>query len=338
MPEQNTDFGPTSPQVESARDLPRLVTIGRVSVDLYAEQLHTPIPSVTTFRKSIGGTATNVAVAAARLGTHAALVTKVGDDPFGNYVRLALEHTFGVDTRFVGTDPLLQTPLAFAELTPPENPNIFFYREPKAPDMNLEPDDLDRDVLMGARILWVPGSRMADEPSRSTVLGWLSERNRKAHVIVDLDWRPMFWPSEAEATRRIKPLLEQATIAIGNREECRIAVGADQPEEAAKRLLDDHGLEAAIVKLGGAGVLVARRTGRSILIPSYPVEVVCGLGSGDAFGGAFCDQLLRGRTLVEAARYGNAAGAVIASRLMCADDMPNLSDIENLILGREKSV
>ena len=156
-------------------------------------------------------------------------------------------------------------------------------------------------------------------------------------MIVDMDWRPMFWPSEAEATRRITPLLAKGTIAIGNREECRIAVGTDRPEEAARRLLEVHGLEAAIVKLGGQGVLVADRTGTRTLIPSYRVEVVCGLGSGDAFGGAFCDQLLKGRPLVEAARHGNAAGAVIASRLMCADDMPNLSDIESLIHSREGS-
>ena len=306
------------------------MTVGRVSVDLYADQVGTPIRSVTSFSKSIGGTATNVAVAAARLGLHAALVTRVGDDPFGDYVRFALERTFGVDTRFVGTDPDLKTPLAFAELTPPESPNLVFYREPRAPDMNLHPADLDTEVLRHTPILWIPASRMAWEPSRSTVSGFLSERARKPHVVLDLDWRPMFWESEKEAGRRIGPLLDHVTIAIGNREECRIAVGSDQPHEAADRLLG-RGLDAAVIKLGGDGVLVATPDGERTRIPSYPVEVVCGLGAGDAFGGAFCHGLLSGRSVAEAARYGNAAGAIVASRLMCADHMPTLSEIDQLI-------
>ena len=120
-----------------------ILTLGRVSVDLYAEQIGEPMRNVTTFRKSIGGTATNVAVAAARLGRSAALATKVGDDQFGDYVRHALEHTFNVDNRFIATDPELQTPLAFAELDPPEDPSIIFYREPRAPDQNIEVSDLD---------------------------------------------------------------------------------------------------------------------------------------------------------------------------------------------------
>lgn len=306
------------------------MTVGRVSVDLYADQAGTPIRSVTSFSKSIGGTATNVAVAAARLGLHAALVTKVGDDPFGDYVRFALERTFGVDTLFVGTDPDLKTPLAFAELTPPESPNLVFYREPRAPDMNLHPADLDVEVLRHAPILWIPASRMAWEPSRSTVSGFLSERARKAHVVLDLDWRPMFWESEKEAARRIGPLLDRVTIAIGNRDECRIAVGTDQPADAADRLLA-RGLDAAVIKLGGDGVLVATPDGEQARIPSYPVEVVCGLGAGDAFGGAFCLGLRRGWSMIEAARYGNAAGAIVASRLLCADDMPTLGEIDQLI-------
>lgn len=292
-----------------------------------------PIRSVTTFRKSIGGTATNVAVAAARLGRRATLVTKVGDDRFGDYVRHALETTFGVDTRFVGVDPALKTPLAFAELDPPEDPNIFFYREPRAPDMNLTLEDLDIDVVTGAPILWIPASRMSDEPSRSTVREILRRRAGKPHVVLDLDWRPMFWRSERDAGQEISPILDLVNIAIGNREECRIAVGVSDPELAADRLLA-RGLRAAVVKLGGDGVLVATAGGERERIPPFPVEVVCGLGAGDAFGGAFCHGLLSGWTLSECARYGNAAGAIVASRLMCADDMPTREEIEIFLTDR----
>lgn len=310
-----------------------VVTIGRVSVDLYAEQLGESVTTVTTFRKSIGGTSTNVAVAAARLGHRVATVTKVGDDKFGAYVKHALEHTFGVDTRFVGTDPDLLTPLAFAELDPPEDPSIIFYREPQAPDVNLTPDDLDVDVLSAVPILWIPASRFAFEPARSTVRSVLAARGRRPHVILDLDWREMFWDSPDAAHREIDEALDHVTMAIGNRRECEIAVGTPEPDEAADRLLA-RGLDAAMVKLGGDGVLVATADGLRERIDPYPVDVVCGLGSGDAFGGAVCHGILEGWPLDRTAAYANAAGAIVASRLMCADDMPTIDEIDQFLAQR----
>jgi len=172
-----------------------ILTLGRVSVDLYAEQIGEPMRHVTSFRKSIGGTATNVAVAAARLGRRVALCTKVGDDQFGDYVRHALEHTFNVDNRFIATDPALKTPLAFAEMDPPEDPSIIFYREPRAPDQNIGPGDVDHEVVRDVPIFWIPASRFSDEQSAATVTALLEVRERKSHTVLDLDWRPMFWVS-----------------------------------------------------------------------------------------------------------------------------------------------
>ncbi|MDH3500850.1 MAG: 5-dehydro-2-deoxygluconokinase [Acidimicrobiia bacterium] len=315
-----------------AADL-EILTVGRVSVDLYPEQLNTPTRYVRTYRKSIGGTATNVAVAAARLGRRAGVVTKVGDDRFGDYIRHALAETFNVDTRYVATDPELLTPLAFAELNPPDDPLIFFYREPRAPDMNLVVDDIDLEVVRSVPILWIPASRFAFEPSRTTVHRLLDERSRSRHVILDLDWRPMFWPSGQAAHEEIDGVLDRVTMAIGNRAECVIAVGSDDPDEAADRLLD-RGLDAAIVKLGGDGVLVASVDGTRERIAPYPVTVVCGLGAGDAFGGAICHGLLSGWDLPTAAAYANAAGAVVAGKLMCADDMPTAPELDSFLRER----
>lgn len=309
---------------------PDLLTIGRVSVDLYAEQIGVSMTEVTTLRKSIGGTSTNVAVAAARLGHHAATVTKVGDDQFGRYVRHALEHTFGVDARFVSTDPDLPTPLAFAELDPPEDPTIIFYRLPRAPDQNLLPSDVDLDVVRNVPVFWVPASRFAWEPSRSTVRELLVERGRRTHTVLDLDWRPMFWDSPAAASEQIAPMLDHVTVAIGNRDECEIAVGTRDPDEAADRLLA-RGLEIAVVKLGGDGVMVATADGVRERIPPFRVDVVCGLGAGDAFGGAFCHGLLSGWDLVRSVEYGNAAGAIVAGRLTCADAMPTVDEVDDFL-------
>ena len=313
-----------------------VLTVGRVSVDIYAEQRGVPMTEVSTFRKSIGGTSTNVAVAAARLGHRVATATRVGDDEFGAYVKHALEHTFGVDTRFVGTDPELKTPLAFAELDPPEDPNIIFYREPAAPDMNLSLDDIPAEVVRDVPVLWFPASRFAWEPSRSTVQALLEARQRRRHTVLDLDWRPMFWPSPEAASAQIAPMLEHVTIAIGNRDECEIAVGTRDPDEAADRMLA-RGLEAAIVKLGADGVMVALPDGTRERISPYPVEVVCGHGSGDAVGGAFVPGLLLGGELLHTVSHGNAAGALVAGRLMCADDMPTVAEIDEFLAERTQS-
>lgn len=321
----------------AAPSVPELLTIGRVSVDLYAEQVGVSMTDVTTFRKSVGGTSTNVAVAAARLGHHAATVTKVGDDQFGRYVRHALEHTFGVDTRWVGTDPDLATPLAFAELLPPEDPTIIFYRAPRAPDQNLTLDDIDLDVVRAVPVLWIPASRFAWEPSRSTVAAVLRVRERRAHTVLDLDWRPMFWESSEAAAEQLRPMLDHVTIAIGNRDECEIAVGTRDPDEAADRLLA-RGLEVAVVKLGADGVMVATADGLRARVAPFPVDVVCGLGAGDAFGGAFCHGLLSGWDLERTVRYGNAAGAIVAGRMMCADDMPTADEIDRFLATRAEGV
>ncbi|MDQ3603828.1 MAG: PfkB family carbohydrate kinase, partial [Actinomycetota bacterium] len=152
-----------------------IITTGRVSVDLYPEQIGVPLAEVTTFAKSLGGSATNVAVAAARLGHPSAVITKVGDDGFGPYIRAALEE-FGVDARWVGTDPELRTPLAFCEIHPPEDFPLLFYREPKAPDMNLTVEDLDFDAISAVPLFWITGTGLSDEPSRTATLAALEHR------------------------------------------------------------------------------------------------------------------------------------------------------------------
>lgn len=307
-----------------------LLTVGRISVDLYAEQFGVSLREVSTFRKSVGGTATNVAVACARLGHRAAVFTKVGSDAFGDYIEWALRETFGVDTRFLGRHPTLRTPLAFAELEDPAEPTIIFYREPAAPDSTITMDEVDLDVVRSVPILWVPGGCLAFEPSRSTVLGMLHERRRRDHTILDLDWRPALWTAADEGPVQMGLALEHATMAIGNRTECEIAVGSADPEVAADRLLA-RGLAAAIVKMGGDGVLVATADGVREQIPPYPVDVVCGLGAGDAFGGMVCHGLLAGWDLVKTVKAANVAGAIVASRLVCADDMPYLHEIEAVL-------
>jgi 5-dehydro-2-deoxygluconokinase len=306
-----------------------VLTVGRVGVDLYAEELGASFVEARRFQKSIGGSPTNVAVAAARLGHRAAVVTKVGDDELGGYVRTALADSFGVDTRFVGTHPTLKTPVVIAALDPPEEPRFVFYREPAAPDSTILPGEVDLGIVREVPILWVSAGALAVEPSRGTVRTMLEERRRRPHTILDLDYRPSFWASEQEARREIGITVEAATIAVGNRTECEIAVGTSDPEAAAGALLE-RGVEIAIVKLGGDGVLVATADERHVVAP-LQVDVMCALGAGDAFGGALCHALLVGMSPPEAVEFANAAGALVASRLLCADAMPSEPEVRELM-------
>jgi 5-dehydro-2-deoxygluconokinase len=313
-----------------------LLTVGRVGVDLYPEQTGVPLAEVTSFAKSLGGTATNVAVGAARLGHRTAVLTKVGPDGFGDYVRGALEG-FGVDASYVGTSPQLLTPVVFCELNPPEDPPLLFYRLPVAPDLTLSQDDVPWDLVRDVRVFWVTGTGVSVEPARTTQLEMLAHRDRPEpgsgrHTVLDLDWRPMFWPSPEEARVEYELMLASSTVVVGNRAEVEVAVGTSDPQRAADALLD-RGVELALVKMGGEGVLVATADARSV-VPPHPVEVVCGLGAGDAFGGALVHGLLSGWDPVKTAEYANAAGAIVASRLACADAMPTLTELEEMVSSR----
>jgi 5-dehydro-2-deoxygluconokinase len=306
-----------------------LLTVGRVGVDFYADEPHASFIEARSFQKSVGGSPTNVAVATARLGRRSAVFTKVGDDGLGRYVLHALANEFGVDTRFVGMHPTLKTPVVVAVMDPPEDPQFVFYREPAAPDSTIVLEEIDLDVVRSAPILWISAGALAAEPSRGTTRALLAERARQRHTILDLDYRPTFWTSEDEARREIGTAVDSATVAVGNRAECEIAVATPDPEAAADALLG-RGVEVAIVKMGGDGVLVATPQERTV-VPPVHVEVVSGLGAGDAFGGALCHGLLAEWSPVDAVEFANAAGALVASRLLCADAMPSEPEVRLLL-------
>ena len=303
-----------------------LITMGRVGVDLYPEQVGVRLADVRTFAKSLGGSPTNVAVAAARLGARAAVITKVGDDPFGPYIRSALRG-FGVDDAYVGTHPSLRTPIVFCEIFPPDDFPLLFYRELQAPDMTIAPDELDLDAIRAARVFWTTGTGLSAEPSRAATLAALEERSEIRGVTVhDLDHRPMFWADGDDPGVWARRALAHATVAVGNRDEVAVAVGTRDPEAAAEALLE-LGVSLAVVKRGPDGTLARTRDER-VEVPPVPVEVVCGLGAGDAFGGALVHGLLHGWPLERTIRLANAAGSHVAGRLACADAMPALADLE----------
>jgi 5-dehydro-2-deoxygluconokinase len=305
-----------------------VLSVGRISVDLYAIEPNVGFDGQQSFQKSVGGSPTNVAVAAAQLGHRVALATKVGEDAFGDYVRGRL-NSWGVDTDFVTSQPNAQTPLALAALTPPESPTVIFYRGPAAPDTTLTTDDVPADVVRDTPILWISQGSLAQGTTAETCLTWMGMRSREQHTILDLDYRPSLWANRDAARAMATRAIALATVVVGNREECAIAVGTDEPEAAADLLLT-AGATLAIIKLGADGALLATATER-IRIPATPIDVVCGLGAGDAFGGALCHGLLGGWELERIGRAANAAGALVSTKLTCADAMPNVAELNDMI-------
>jgi len=308
-----------------------VLTMGRVGVDLYPLESGVGLEDVETFGKYLGGSATNVAVAAARHGRRTALVTRVGDDPFGRFVHRALRG-FGVDDRFVTSDPDLPTPVTFCEIFPPDDFPLYFYGRRPAPDLMLRAEELDhgpvRDAIREADVFWVTGTGLSVEPSREATLAALELRGRRGITIFDLDYRPMFWASREEAHHAYAAALPHVSVAVGNLDECETAVGEREPDAAAKALRA-AGVDLAVVKQGPAGVRGDDVDG-SVSVPPVWVDVVNGLGAGDAFGGALCHGLLAGWALERVLRFANVAGAIVASRLACADAMPTTVEVEAL--------
>ena len=285
------------------------VVLGRVGIDLYPNELETPLSEVRTFTRFVGGFAGNVATGLARLGVRTAIVSRVGAEGHGDFVRSWLAGE-GVDVRFLATDPYWQTPPTFCEVWPPDSFPLTFYRKPTAPDWQLSPGDFDAEEVSAAPLLYATGTALAQSPSRETTLGAL--RAHRGTSIFDLDWRPTLWDEPDEYPGLAAEAVRHADVVIGNEEEV---------EASRVRALK------LVLKRGGRGTTVFE-DGDETDVPVHPVEVVNGLGAGDAFAAAVGQALLKGSSLVEAVRRGSVAGAIVASRLACSEAMPYAEELE----------
>ena len=304
-----------------------VIAIGRSGVDVYPLQTGVGLENVESFGKFLGGSAANVAVAAARLGNRTALISGAGNDPFGRFVRNELAR-LGVDNRYVRTHGEYPTPVTFCEIFPPDDFPLYFYRKPSAPDLQIQAAEIDVDAVRDARLYWSTVTGLSEEPSRGAHFAAWAARKRAPLTVLDLDYRSMFWETPAAASEQVQRALGHVTVAVGNREECEIAVGETSPHKAADALLD-LGVELAIVKQGPRGVL-GKTKHSSVTVPPNEVDVINGLGAGDAFGGSLIHGLLRGWPLEKTLRYANAAGAIVASRLECSTAMPTAAEVAEL--------
>ena len=288
--------------------------LGRVGIDLYPNQLETPLSEVRTYTRFVGGFAGNVATGLARLGVRTAIVSRVGDDGHGEFIREWLAAN-AVDVRFLRTDPYWLTPPTFCEVWPPDRFPLTFYRRPTAPDWQLSFEDFDLEEVAGAPLLYATGTGLAQSPSRETTLAALEAH--RGTTVFDLDWRPTLWDRPEEYPALVAEAAAAADVVIGNEEEVDAAEVRDVPRLVLKR-----GESGATIYEGG----------EETDVPGFPVDVVNGLGAGDAFAAAVGHGLLRGLSLVEAVRRGTAAGALVAAQLACSEAMPRLDALEAALI------
>lgn len=270
-----------------------VISMGRIGIDLYPPRTGTPSAQAA----GLGGSAANVAVAAARLGRSTAVITRTGADPFGSHLHQTLTES-GVDSRWV---------------TPSES----------------ETDALDFFALRAARILWITGTGLSGEPTRSTTLAALKARGRTGTTVLDLHWRPACWSDPQEAPPHYAEAVRHATVAMGDLDACEIATGVREPRTCAEALLA-AGVELALVKQPG-GVLAMHRDGTEAEIPPVAAAGADAPDAGDAFGGALCHGLLSGWEVERLVRYAHAAGALVASRPTESPAMPTATEIEDLL-------
>ena len=301
-----------------------VLTIGRVGIDLYPLQSNVSLDKVEAFKKGIGGSPTNVAIAAARHGLRAAVITRTGIDPFGQFIKDELTR-LGVSDEFVFGVKGLNTPVVFAEIFPPDSFPLYYYREPIAPDLIIEPQELDLEAIKRAKIYWSTLTGLSEEPSRSAHHAAWNARAAGALTVLDLDYRPTLWESPDAASAQISKALEKVSIVIGNLEECKLATSESDPDRVANALLS-KGADIAVVKMGPKGVLAKSHNETVIKLP-HPIKVLNGLGAGDSFGGAFCYGLLEGWDLDQVITFANMAGAINASRSDCSTAMPTTQEV-----------
>jgi len=297
-----------------------VLAVGRCGIDLYSNDVGVPFVEIRSFAAYVGGCPTNVSVGTRRLGLRSALLTAVGDDPVGDFVLHFLRRE-GVETSFIPRKGGRRTGAVLLGIEPPDRFPLVFYRD-NAADLGLDLEDVLRAPVDRSRVVFLTGTGLCAEPSRSATL-FAAERavSSGARVVVDLDYRASLWPDSRTYGVNVRTLLPWAEVVVGNEEELRAATGEEDVEVAVRKLLA-FGPRTVVAKLGARGSVVFPREGDPVEAPAFPVEVYNVLGAGDAFASGFLYGWLRGWDWYRAARFGNACGAIVVTRHGCANFMP----------------
>ena len=327
-----------------------ILSIGRSSLDLYANDIGAAFPDIKSFGAFVGGCPTNISVGVQRLGLQAALLTAVGEDPVGEFLLKFLENE-GVETQFIPHKSGYRTSAVVLGIEPPDRFPLIYYRDNCA-DIELTIDDILAAPIAESRAVLISGTGLSKEPSRSATL-YAAEQAQALgkHVFLDLDFRADQWHDPRAFGVVMRSALRYIDIAIGTEEEIKAATLTSLSQltiehsqisnptiegdmALAVETLLSVGPEALIVKRGIEGAEVHLTNGEIIHAKPFPVEVYNTLGAGDAFASGFIYGHLRGWSWERSARLGNATGAIVVTRHGCANFMPTMPEVDEFVAER----
>jgi 5-dehydro-2-deoxygluconokinase len=323
-----------------------VLTIGRVSVDLYGQQIGGRLEDMATFAKSVGGCPANIAIGAARLGLRSALLSRVGDEPMGRFVREQMVRE-GVDITGLATDPERLTALVLLGVRDEKSFPLIFYREDCA-DMAIDGDSVDPLLVGRARAVVVTGTHFSRPgPAAAQHKAIDLARGSGARVVFDVDYRPNLWRlaghgagdsryvASEHVSRTLQDVLPRCDLIVGTEDEMRIAAGCEDLTGALRQVRE---LTSAVLvlKRGPMGCIVydgsiPDRLEDGITGPAFPVDVFNVLGAGDAFLAGFLRGWLRGEPLATCATWANACGAFAVSRLLCSPEYPTWIELQRFL-------
>ena len=310
------------------------IAVGRLAVDLNANETNRPMEETMTFTKYVGGSPANIAVGLARLGMKTGFIGRVADDQMGRFIVQYLQKN-AIDTSGIVVDRSGGvTGLAFTEIKSPTDCNILMYRD-NAVDLKLEPADVPEDYIRSAKAMLISGTALAASPSREAVflaLEWA--RRHGTQVFFDLDYRPYTWKSRAETAVYYRLAAEKCDVIIGTREEFDMmesltGVQSDDFQTAAEWFR--HRAKIVVVKHGKDGSIAYVKDGGSYTGKVFPARIVKTFGAGDAYASSFIYGLMQGWNVKRCMELGSASAAIVISSHSCSDAMPTLDDLREFM-------
>ncbi|MGZ0878999.1 5-dehydro-2-deoxygluconokinase [Priestia megaterium] len=311
------------------------IAVGRLCIDLNANETQRPMEETKTFTKYVGGSPANIAIGAARLGLKTGFIGKVSDDQMGRFITDYLQKN-KINTDSIVVDKTgAVTGLAFTEIKSPTDCSILMYRDNVA-DLKLSPTEVSEEYIKQSKALLISGTALAQSPSREAVFLAL-EHARKHEVVVffDIDYRPYTWESEAETAVYFNLAAEKSDVIIGTREEFdmmeKLLNYKESNDQVTAERWFSHHAQIVVIKHGGEGSISYTRDGKSHRGGIFKTKVLKTFGAGDSYASAFIYGLMQGLEIPQAMRLGGASASIVISKHSCSDAMPTKVELFNFM-------
>jgi 5-dehydro-2-deoxygluconokinase len=312
-----------------------VIAMGRIGVDLNANEINRSMEEVVTFTKTVGGSPANIAVGTSRLGLQTGFIGKVSDDGLGRYCVKALTDN-GVDTSHVLTDQSGgMNGLAFTEIISPSECRNILYRD-NAADLNITPSEIDESYIKNAKILLISGTALSESPSREAVFLALDyARKHGTTVVFDIDYRPYSWKSVDETSIYYNLAAEKCDVIIGTREEFNMMEaltnkGNNNDHNTAEKWFD-YNAKIVVIKHGGDGSFAYTNKGEMFKGKVFPTKVLKTFGAGDSYAAGFMYGLIQNWEVDQCLEFGSAAAAIVISKNSCSEAMPTADEVHVFI-------